>query len=87
MRTFYSKMAAEIREIAKANGFEIQDEKFARFLDENDELKSCRSEFHYPKNKTLPPSKQFHGLVSCRRFLERFGFSKFSDKIINLLGR
>ena len=51
-------MASNVREIAQSNGFDIHNEKFAQFLDENDELRSCRSEFHYPKNKTLPPGKR-----------------------------
>ena len=51
-------MAAHVREIARSNDFDVQDEEFARFLDKNDELKSCRLEFHYPKNKTLPPGKR-----------------------------
>lgn len=55
---FFVNMALKVREIANSNGFDIHDEKFARFLDEKDELKSCRSEFHYPKNKTLPPGKR-----------------------------
>jgi len=48
-------MASQVREIAQSNGFDVCDEEFARFLDKKDELSSCRLEFHYPKNKTLPP--------------------------------
>lgn len=50
-------MAAEVIAIADANSHSISDEKFARFLDENDELRSYRSEFHYPKNKNLPTGR------------------------------
>ena len=53
-----SNMASAVLETAKSNGFDFHDEAFARFLDEQDELKSCRSEFHYPKNKTLPLGKR-----------------------------
>ena len=45
----------DLKALAKQKGLAVQDEEFARFLDGEDELKSCRLEFHYPKNKTLPP--------------------------------
>eukprot|EP00794_Sanderia_malayensis_P012157 gene12157-13411_t len=44
----------DIRKLAEENGLCLKDERFAKLLDDQDELKSFRSEFHYPKNKTLP---------------------------------
>ncbi|XP_065063086.1 kynureninase-like [Rhopilema esculentum] len=49
-------MAAEtLRKLAKDLNCDIHDEKLAAHLDSIDELKFCRSEFQYPKNKNLPP--------------------------------
>lgn len=43
--------------LAKSSEVEITDTEFARLLDEQDELKNLREEFHYPKMKDLPSGK------------------------------
>lgn len=40
--------------LAESNELDITDAAFARLLDERDELKNLREEFHYPKMKDLP---------------------------------
>lgn len=43
--------------LAKSAELDITDARFARLLDERDELKNLREEFHYPKMKDLPSGK------------------------------
>lgn len=43
--------------LAESNELDITDAAFARLLDERDELKNLREEFHYPKMKDLPLGK------------------------------
>lgn len=43
--------------LAESNELDITDAIFARLLDERDELKNLREEFHYPKMKDLPLGK------------------------------
>ena len=43
-----------ILHMAKSKGLEITSADFATMLDEKDELKAFRREFHYPKMKDLP---------------------------------
>lgn len=43
--------------LAESNELDITDAAFARLLDELDELKNLREEFHYPKMKDLPLGK------------------------------
>lgn len=43
--------------LAKTSELEITGAGFARLLDEQDELKNLREEFHYPKIKDLPSGK------------------------------
>lgn len=43
--------------LAESNEVDITDAGFARLLDERDELKNLRQEFHYPKMKDLPLGK------------------------------
>ena len=43
--------------LAKSTKLDITDAGFARLLDERDELKNLREEFHYPKMKDLPSGK------------------------------
>lgn len=43
--------------LAESNELDITDVIFARLLDERDELKNLREEFHYPKMKDLPLGK------------------------------
>lgn len=42
---------------AESNEVDVTDAGFARLLDERDELKNLREEFHYPKMKDLPLGK------------------------------
>lgn len=51
------KPAQTLLRLLKENNLEITDVAFANLLDEQDELKSLRDEFHYPKVKDLPLSK------------------------------
>ncbi len=53
----------DVRALADSNGFDAKDEQFAKFLDSQDELQSFRSEFHYPKNKTIPDGKMCFPLL------------------------
>ena len=43
--------------LAKEQNLEVTDEAFARLLDQQDELRNLRDEFHYPKMKDLPLGK------------------------------
>lgn len=43
--------------VANSSELNITATAFARLLDERDELKNLREEFHYPKMKDLPPGK------------------------------
>ena len=43
--------------LAESNELDITDAAFARLLDERDELKNLREDFHYPKMKDLPLGK------------------------------
>lgn len=43
--------------VANSSELDITGTAFARLLDERDELKNLREEFHYPKMKDLPPGK------------------------------
>lgn len=49
--------AQTLLRLAKEKNLEITDIAFASLLDEQDELKSLRDEFHYPKIKDLPRGK------------------------------
>ena len=51
------KPAQTLLRLLKESNLEITDVAFANLLDEQDELKSLRDEFHYPKVKDLPLSK------------------------------
>ncbi|XP_065651600.1 kynureninase isoform X3 [Hydra vulgaris] len=41
------------RKMSQESGFQIETQQFAEYLQNIDELKYIRQEFHYPKNKTL----------------------------------
>ena len=55
----------QLEKIANENNVDLKAEEFAKLLDEKDDLKWCREEFCYPKNKTLPPSKLKTWLKLC----------------------
>ena len=49
------KPARTLIRLLKETKLQISDEAFAKFLDEQDELKNLREDFWYPKMKDLPP--------------------------------
>ncbi|TKR58414.1 hypothetical protein L596_029862 [Steinernema carpocapsae] len=49
-----SKIRKFLEEASAKSGFAVESREFANFLSENDELKTLRDEFYYPKMKTLP---------------------------------
>ena len=49
------KPARTLIRLLKETKLELSDEAFAKFLDEQDELKHFRGDFWYPKMKDLPP--------------------------------
>lgn len=49
------KPARTLIQLLKETKLQISDEAFAKFLDEQDELKNLREDFWYPKMKDLPP--------------------------------
>ena len=42
-----------LRKLSLETGLLIESRQFAEYLDNVDELKNCRREFHFPKNKTI----------------------------------
>jgi len=52
--------------LAESYKVDITDAGFARLLDERDELKNLREEFHYPKMKDLPLGKLKLKLVNSK---------------------
>ena len=58
-----------LNEQAKKWQLTLNSEEFARKLDENDELRHMRDEFHYPKKETLPKGISIFDHSSSSKFL------------------
>ena len=47
----------KLLQLSESSNYDVMDEKFAVYMDQEDPLRNLRGEFNYPLNKDLPAGK------------------------------